>query len=158
MGGRGADARDGAAVTATATGIGTGARSADAASELRELADQLDVSGDPDGLGVGILARQGLMSYLVPARLGGSGGTPAGMVDIAERLGSACLGTAIIWVMHCQMVAVADQYAAEPLRSRILADVAAGQQLLASVTTEPGKGGHIMSAQASVDWRAGGCD
>jgi alkylation response protein AidB-like acyl-CoA dehydrogenase len=142
-------------VTATAIGRGTGAGAAQASAELRELAGQLDMSGDPDGRGVGLLRRHGLMSYLVPARLGGSGGTPAGMVDIAEQLGAACLGTAIIWVMHCQMVAVADQYAAEPLRSRILADVAAGQQLLASVTTEAGKGGHIMSAQASID-SAGG--
>src|SRR5262245_50826098 len=113
-------AAGGVAVTATAIGRGIEAGAFDAAAELRELAGQLDISGDPDGLGVGVLRRHGLMSYLVPPPLGGSGGTPAGMVDIAERLGAACLGTAIIWVMHCQMVAVADQYATEPLRSRIL--------------------------------------
>jgi acyl-CoA dehydrogenase len=142
-------------VTATMTRAGTVTAGAEAAVELRELARQLDVTGDPGGLGIGILRQHGLMSYLVPVRLGGSGGTVAGMLDIAERLGGACLGTAIVWVMHCQMVAVVDQYAAEPLRSRILTDLAAGQQFLASVTTEPGKGGHILSAMASISSASG---
>jgi acyl-CoA dehydrogenase len=142
-------------VTATMTRTGIATAVADAAMKLRELARQLDVTGDPDGLGIGILRQHGLMSYLVPVQFGGSGGTVAGMLDIAEQLGGACLGTAVVWIMHCQMVAVVDQYAAEPLRSRILTDLAARQQFLASVTTEPGKGGHLLSAMASISSASG---
>jgi acyl-CoA dehydrogenase len=122
-----------------------------AVAQLRTIAGELDASGDADGRGLAVLRKHDLMSYLVPVELGGQGGDAAGMSSIAEQLGAACLGVAVVWVMHCQMVAIVDEYAEEPLRSDILRRVAAGQQYLASVTTEAGKGGHMLTAMVGVD-------
>ena len=133
-----------------------------AVSDLAELdaaleaaAEGIDAHGDPDGAGLALLREHGLMGYLVPAACGGDGGTVAGMLALAERLGARCTGLAVLWVMHCQQVAMVDQYAAEPLRGQVLRAVARDRLFLASVTTEAGKGGHVMTAHAAAALREG---
>ncbi|MFC5744460.1 acyl-CoA dehydrogenase family protein [Actinomadura rugatobispora] len=122
---------------------------------LSDLAGLIDTTGDPDGLGIGLLREHGLMSYTVPAEYGGAGAGTAAFMKVAGELGGQCLGLAVLWVMHCQQVAVIDGYAAEPLRSRVLRAVAAEQALLGSITTEAAKGGHMMTATAALDDRDG---
>ncbi len=118
---------------------------------LDELAAAIDADGDPDGTGIRLLRDHGLMDYLVPAEYGGTGGTVAGMLAVAEELGGHCLGLAVLWVMHCQQVAIIAEYAAEPLREDVLRAVAGKQLFLGSVTTEAGKGGHVMTARAALE-------
>lgn len=122
---------------------------------LEAAAADIDAHGDPDGTGLGLLRKHGLMGYLVPAAYGGDGGTVAGMLAVAESLGARCPGLAVLWVMHCQQVAMVDEYAAEPLRGQVLRAVARDRLFLASVTTETGKGGHVMTAHAAAALRDG---
>ncbi len=122
---------------------------------LAAIADAIDADGDPDGVGIRLLRDHGLMDYLVPAEFGGTGGTTAGMLAVAEELGSHCLGLAVLWVMHSQQVAIMAGYTPEPLRGEVLRAVAGKQLFLGSITTETGKGGHIMTARAAVNHEAG---
>jgi alkylation response protein AidB-like acyl-CoA dehydrogenase len=128
---------------------------AGATARLADLAEVIDATGDPDGRGIGVLRDHGLLGYTVPADCGGAGADTAAFLHAAAELGGRCLGVAVLWVMHCQQVAVLDEYAPEPLRSRVLRSVAAEQTLLASITTEAGKGGHMLTALAAIDDRDG---
>jgi alkylation response protein AidB-like acyl-CoA dehydrogenase len=100
--------------------------------------------------GLQALRDKGLMGLIVPKDCGGFGASYVTAIEVAQILGAACLSTSMLWSMHCQHVAVIDDYAPEPLRSEVLRRIAAGKLLLASVTTEPSKGGHIMSALSSL--------
>jgi acyl-CoA dehydrogenase len=124
---------------------------AGAVEDLRAVGTALDTGADPDGTALAVLARHRLMAHLVPAGLGGSGAGAAGLVAAARELGAVSPAVAVMWVMHCQQVAVVDRHAAEPLRSAVLARLAERQELLASVTTEPGKGGHVLTAVDALD-------
>ncbi|MFC6935961.1 hypothetical protein ACFQHO_40510 [Actinomadura yumaensis] len=61
----------------------------------------------------------------------------------------------MLWVMHCQQVAVLSEYAPEPLRTAALRPVVDEQALIGSITTEAGKGGHMLTAAAALDERDG---
>ncbi|GAA2437783.1 acyl-CoA dehydrogenase family protein [Actinomadura vinacea] len=128
---------------------------AGATARLADMAEVIDATGDPEGRGIGVLRDHGLMAYTVPADCGGGGAGTAAFLHAAAELGGRCLGLAVLWVMHCQQVAVLAEYAPEPLRSRVLRSVADEQILLASITTEAGKGGHMLTATAALDERDG---
>ncbi|WP_243754512.1 acyl-CoA dehydrogenase family protein [Labedaea rhizosphaerae] len=91
-----------------------------------------------------------LLGLLVPVEHGGLGGTTEDVVDLGIRLGRADMSVAMIFTMHCQQVAAVVRHAAEPLRSQLLGRLGQGQEYLASVTTEAGKGGHLLSAEAAL--------
>jgi acyl-CoA dehydrogenase len=101
------------------------------------------------------LRDSGLMGLLVPVEYGGLGGRLDDLVYVAGELAGSCLSTAMIWAMHCQQVAVLVDHADPRLRARLLPDLGAGTVYVASVTSEKGKGGHLLSA-ASPLRRAGG--
>ncbi|WP_165984150.1 acyl-CoA dehydrogenase family protein [Streptomyces sp. YIM 98790] len=96
------------------------------------------------------LRRTGLLGLLVPPEHGGLGGTLRDMVDIGIRLGRADMSIAMIFVMHCQQVEATVRYSGEPLRSELLRRLGSGRHYLASVTTEAGKGGHLLTAHAAL--------
>lgn len=96
------------------------------------------------------LRDSGLLGLLVPARYGGLGGDLGDLVTVAQVLAGGCLSTAMIWAMHCQQVDAVVRYGSARLRAEVLPRVAAGRTYLASVTTEPGKGGHLLSASAPL--------
>jgi acyl-CoA dehydrogenase len=96
------------------------------------------------------LRGSGLLGLLVPARQGGLGGDLTDLVDVAQMLAGGCLSTAMIWAMHCQQVDALVRHATDRLRKELLPRIARGGVYLASVTTEPGKGGHLLSAQAPL--------
>lgn len=117
---------------------------------LREDAGELDQRGTFPVRGIQALKETGLMALLVPKRIGGMGASYTIMSEVAQVLSSECLSTALIWVMHCQQVAVLVEHAPEPLREGALRRVVEEGALIASVTSERTKGGHLLTALAPL--------
>jgi len=107
----------------------------------------------PDA-GLRALRSSGLLGLLVPVDYGGMGGDLGDMVEIAQVLASSCLSTAMIWAMHCQQVDSLVRFATAELADRLLPRIARGDVYLASVTTEPTKGGYLLSSDSPLT-RAG---
>ncbi|MEU7576085.1 acyl-CoA dehydrogenase family protein [Streptomyces sp. NPDC041068] len=93
----------------------------------------------------------GLLGLLVPTEYGGLGGTLDDLLDVSISLGRTDLSAALILAMHCQQVACVVDHAEAPLAREVLPEIAAGRMYLASVTTEPGKGGHLLTAGARLE-------
>ncbi|GGT43315.1 acyl-CoA dehydrogenase family protein [Streptomyces chromofuscus] len=117
---------------------------------LRDHARSIDERASFPVEGLSALRKTELMGLLVPTEYGGVGGSLQSFVDIAQELATACLSTASIWAMHCQQVGVLARYGTQALREAVLPDIAAGKVYVASITTEAGKGGHLLSAQAAL--------
>ena len=98
---------------------------------------------------VAALRSAGLLGYFVPPALGGVGGDLATYGRIASILGEQCLSTAMIWVMHAHQTAVLVDHGG-PAAESVLADIASNGRLLASVTSEYGKGGEVLRAEAPL--------
>ncbi|WP_438290438.1 acyl-CoA dehydrogenase family protein [Streptomyces sp. HUAS TT7] len=96
------------------------------------------------------MRRTGLLGLLVPAADGGLGGTVADLVDVTMVLGRTDMSVAMIFAMHCQQSEAIVRYAKPPLRDELLPLLASGDLYLASVTTEPGKGGHLLTSYAPL--------
>ncbi|WP_018348393.1 acyl-CoA dehydrogenase family protein [Longispora albida] len=97
----------------------------------------------------------GLMGLLVPPEYGGPGGDLGDMIAIAGMLAANCASTAMIWAMHIQQVDCIVRFGSAKLREELLPRIAAGDVYLASVTTEPGKSAHLLSAQAAITANTG---
>ncbi|MER7491190.1 acyl-CoA dehydrogenase family protein [Streptomyces pharetrae] len=91
-----------------------------------------------------------LLGLLVPEEYGGLGGGTDDMTDAARRLGRADMSVAMIFAMHCQQVAAVVRHARGQLREELLPDIAAGRTYLASVTTEAGNGGALLSSDTPL--------
>ncbi|MFF5858533.1 acyl-CoA dehydrogenase family protein [Streptomyces sp. NPDC012751] len=96
------------------------------------------------------LRRRGYLGLLVPAEYGGMGAGLTELTALAQRFAGGCLSTAMIWAMHCQQTDLVVRHATPQLRARLLPRIAAGDAYLASVTTESGKGGHLLSAHDAL--------
>jgi acyl-CoA dehydrogenase len=125
-------------------------RARDAARVLAEQARSVDEEGTFPLAGMEALRACGLMGLLVPRRYGGLGGSYAQLSEVARVLAGGCLSTAMVWGMHCQQVAVLADHASPQLNERVLPRVAAGEVFIASVTSERGKGGHLLTAHAPL--------
>ncbi|RST16356.1 acyl-CoA dehydrogenase [Streptomyces sp. WAC05374] len=97
------------------------------------------------------LRHTGLLGLLVPVEHGGLGGTVRDLVAAAQTLGRADMSVGMIFAMHCQQAAAVVRYADDQLRKELLPRIAAGEVYLASVTTEAGKGGHLLTARAPLE-------
>ncbi|HEY0734201.1 MAG TPA: acyl-CoA dehydrogenase family protein [Herpetosiphonaceae bacterium] len=95
------------------------------------------------------LREAGLFGYGVPQIYGGLGGNLQTFWRISAALGAGCLSTALIWAMHCQQAAILVDHAAQSYPD-VLAEIAKRGALVASVTTERGKGGHLFTADAPL--------
>ncbi|MFG3100944.1 acyl-CoA dehydrogenase family protein [Streptomyces sp. NPDC048182] len=101
------------------------------------------------------LRRTRLLGLLVPAAEGGLGGGLGDVLTATRRLGREDMSLAMVFAMHCQQVAAVVRHADGPLRAELLPRIGAGEVYLASVTTEAGKGGALLSACAPLEERAG---
>ncbi|PZG02547.1 acyl-CoA dehydrogenase family protein [Micromonospora deserti] len=97
----------------------------------------------------------GLLGLLVPAEHGGGGGTLTDLVEVTLRLARVDMSVALIFAMHCQQVAAVVRHADGPLAARLLPVLGKGNVYLASVTTERGTGGHLLSSESVVGRTAG---
>jgi acyl-CoA dehydrogenase len=118
---------------------------------LEAQADETDISARFPDEAVRVLRGNGLMGLLVPVEYGGAGGDLSDLVALASLLGSGCTSTAMIWAMHCQQVDCVVRFGSPRLRDDLLPRIASGHVYLASVTTEPGKGGHLLSGRAAIE-------
>ncbi|MEU8001109.1 acyl-CoA dehydrogenase family protein [Catellatospora sp. NPDC049111] len=116
------------------------------AATFAAAAHDVDESGRFPADNVRLLRESGLLGTLVPTEYGGLGQGLPQLVTIAGTLGAGCASTAMIWAMHCQQVATLVRHGSKELRAEALPRIAAGDCLLASITTEAGKGGHLLSA------------
>ncbi|MFD8337924.1 acyl-CoA dehydrogenase family protein [Streptomyces solisilvae] len=100
--------------------------------------------------GLQALRESGLLGLLVPEEYGGLGGDLADLVEIAGLLASGCLSTAMIWAMHCQQSDAVVRFGSPELKAHLLTRIARGEVYLASVTTEPGNGGRLLTGKAPL--------
>jgi acyl-CoA dehydrogenase len=117
---------------------------------VREHADTVDREARFPEENLEALRGSGLLGLLVPTEYGGMGGTLVDLMEGAQLLAAECLSTAMIWAMHCQQVDPLVRYATPALRQHVLPRVGGGELYLASVTTEPGKGGHLLTNAAAA--------
>lgn len=101
------------------------------------------------------LRSTGLLGLMVPVADGGRGGTLTDLVEVTEALGRADVSVAMIFGMHCQQVLAVVRHAGPRLRAELLPALGRGDLYLASVTTERGKGGDLLTSGSTSD-RAGG--
>jgi acyl-CoA dehydrogenase len=96
--------------------------------------------------GLQAMRERGLLGLLVPERFGGPGADLRTVGAVAAAISGRCLSTGMVFAMHTQQVAALIAGATPTLAERLLPRVARGEVYLASVTSERGKGGHLMSA------------
>ncbi|WP_433272777.1 acyl-CoA dehydrogenase family protein [Actinosynnema sp. CS-041913] len=123
---------------------------------LRDHAAKIDAGAAFPTAGMAALANGGLFGLLVPVEHGGLGGGVRELVEVAGQLAGCCLSTALIWAMHCQQTDSIVRYGSPWLREQVLPRVARGELYLASVTTEPGKGGHLLTGVSPLHRDEGG--
>ena len=138
-------------MTATAPPVTLGGRTREVAAVIRERAAAIDEAASFPTESLQALRDSGLMGLLVPAQYGGLGGDRHDLAEVAIELAGACLSTAMIWAMHCQQVASIVAFGSHALCERLLPRVARGEVYIASVTTERGKGGHLLTADQAMD-------
>ncbi|MEU9507343.1 acyl-CoA dehydrogenase family protein [Micromonospora sp. NPDC048170] len=97
----------------------------------------------------------GLLGLLVDRAHGGLGGNLRDVLAASIQLGRVDMSLAMIFAMHCQQVAAVVGYAEPKLADELLPEIAAGRVYLASVTTEAGKGGHLLSSETELGVAAG---
>lgn len=91
----------------------------------------------------------GLVALMVPAALGGAGGSVRDLAEVAAVLGEECLSTALIWSMHSQQVAIVGAHG-NAEHGRLLGRVVDHGALIASVTSEPGRGSDVWTSDFPV--------
>ncbi len=74
-------------------------------------------------------------------------GSVRDVVDVTLRLGREDMSVAMIYAMHCQQAFALVRHA-----PGLVDRIRSGRVYLASVTTEKGKGGHLLSSESTVDW------
>ncbi|HXM58295.1 MAG TPA: acyl-CoA dehydrogenase family protein [Candidatus Dormibacteraeota bacterium] len=125
------------------------------ADVLAGQARAVDEAGAFPRRGMETLRGSGLMGLLVPREHGGLAGSCAQLAEVGQVLAGGCLSTAMVWGMHCQQVAVLVDHAHPRLRDRVLPAVARGEVFIASITSERGKGGHLLTAYAPLTYDDG---
>lgn len=120
----------------------------------REHAAETDRTAEFPAEALKALRRSGLLGLLVPAGYGGLGASTAEMLAITQELSRDCMSVGMVFTMHCQQVKAVVDHASDGLRTALLPRIARGEIYLGSVTTEAGKGGHLLSSEAELTGRA----
>jgi len=119
---------------------------------IQPLAVEVDRDARFPTEGMEALKKLKLLSAYVPAELGGMGMNVVQIAKICEVLGLYCGSTAMIFAMHQIQVACLVQHGLTSAFFRdYLRDLAAGQRLMASATTEVGTGGDLRSSICAVE-------
>jgi acyl-CoA synthetase (AMP-forming)/AMP-acid ligase II/alkylation response protein AidB-like acyl-CoA dehydrogenase len=122
----------------------------DVAQILAQNTEEVDRTGCFPVGSLAAIRSTPLAGLIVPEQYGGAGGSLPDLAGILPILASGCPTTAFIWAMHCQQVDAVVRFASSRLAAHVLPRVATGELYLASVTSEPGKGGHLLSCSAAA--------
>jgi acyl-CoA dehydrogenase len=95
------------------------------------------------------LRELGLMRSAIPQELGGLSFDIEQLCETARLVGQGCLSTALVWSMHTQQLATLTGNGDKKLYP-VLRELAKSGALIASVTTERGKGGDLFQAHAAL--------
>lgn len=95
------------------------------------------------------LRESGLLGFYVPTELGGLGGDARTYARIAEQLAWGCMSTTMNWAMHAQQVSIIAKHG-RTTHAELLHEIATKPRLVASVTTEYGKGGDLLRARTPL--------
>lgn len=113
-------------------------------------ADEVDREARFPAEAIEALRAEGLLSCLVPVRLGGQGASVATVGAATAALARHCASTAMIFAMHNLQVACLVRHSTDHFDA-YLRDLADRQLLLASATTEIGTGGDVRSSICAVE-------
>ena len=103
------------------------------------------------------LREQRALSAFVPEELGGGGVSFEALAAACFQLGRRCGASAMVYAMHqIQVVTIVRHLEDGAWFEEYLADLAAEQRLIASVTSEVGTGGDMGRSIAAVSPAAGG--
>jgi acyl-CoA dehydrogenase len=93
-----------------------------------------------------------MLGAFVPRELGGRGAAIGEIAAACETLGRSCASTAMIYAMHQIEVACLVRHGLPaPYFQRYLAELAAGERLIASATSEIGVGGDLRRSVCAVE-------
>lgn len=139
----------------TATLIDEATVAGRAARVAREVAaataDEVDREARFPRETIDALRDAGVLGTLVPAGLGGEGGSLADACATVQAVARHCASSAMILAMHHLQVACLDRHGrSAPLRE-LLGRVATDGLLLASATTEAGIGGRLRQSGCAVE-------
>jgi acyl-CoA dehydrogenase len=120
-------------------------------------ADDVDRRARFPAEAVAALRAEGLLGAAAPRALGGLGLGLRALADVAQALAEGCASAAMVWAMHqIQVACIARHAGGAPFFEAFLREVAAGQRLIASVTSEVGVGGDIRTSIAAVERHGAG--
>ncbi len=124
---------------------------------FREKAYEIDSEAKFPLENIALLKEYGFMPVLVPKEYGGSSFGIEEVSKIGQILAQGCVSTAIIWAMHCQQVSVLVNHTHAGVREEILRKIADENHFVGSVTTEIGKGGHLLKSNAPLHYEGDYC-
>lgn len=132
-------------------------RARDAAKPLAETAAEVDRDAVFPTASVAALADAGLLAAAAPDHLGGLDLDPGQLAAVARALARGCSSTAMVWAMHqVQLACLALHSGGESQLEERVAELVAGNGLIASVTSEAGVGGDLRSSNAACEASADG--
>jgi acyl-CoA dehydrogenase len=137
-------------------GSPSGGRLVEAAARIGEevaapSADDVDRKARFPTEAIEALRAERALSALVPEELGGSGMKVGEVARATTALARHCASTAMIFAMHHMQVACLVRHGRSAFLRSVAGQVAEGQQLLASATTELGVGGDLRTSRCAVE-------
>ncbi len=119
---------------------------------IAQHAEDVDKNARFPKEGINGLRELGLMSAYVPQSLGGLGLSIAQVAKVCETLGYYCGSTAMVYAMHKIQVACIVHHCLEVgFYKEYINKLVGEQRLIASATTEIGKGGDLLSSFCAVE-------
>jgi acyl-CoA dehydrogenase len=123
---------------------------------LAPRAREYDRTGDLPLENLKELARCGLMGLMVPPEFGGLGGTVTQFTRVSEILARACPSTGMVWGMHTNQYIALVEHGNQRQKTAFLPGIARGEILVASATTEPETGAHLLYCNSAARRVEGG--
>jgi acyl-CoA dehydrogenase len=115
-------------------------------------ADAVDRDGRFPHETVAAMRAEGLLGAMVPVELGGQRADVATICRQTQAIARACASSAMIYAMHhSQLVAITDFALSQPWHRDFARRIAAGQLLIASITSEVGIGGNARNSTCFVE-------
>jgi acyl-CoA dehydrogenase len=114
-------------------------------------APQVDADARFPNEAIDALRAEGLLGAAIPVELGGMGVTLDTIGHITTALARHCASTAMIYAMHQIQIFTLVRHSRNEVLLGFIRQVAADQLLLASATTEIGRGGDVRSSTCALE-------